>query len=185
VVLGNEGETVIWSADSGTLKIAWAQLDALTFIEDEIVLKILIKTKGLSGLVNPILFSADPLSEIADGQAVVWNDVVLAMPELIYGITATYNSSENGEFRVKNFPDPFQYSTTFEFILPEVGSVHLVVMRGNGQEVYQNTISQQSPGKYSISFDASTLQPGVYLYRATFLNGKERRVTSGKMIISR
>ncbi len=66
----------------------------------------------------------------------------------------------------QNFPNPFNPSTTIQFSLPEPGTVTLQVFDVTGRRV--TTLlneSSRSSGNHSISFDASRLASGVYLYR--------------------
>jgi len=66
----------------------------------------------------------------------------------------------------QNYPDPFNPSTTFRFDLPEAAVVTLKVYDVLGREVatLANNVNYE-PGRYQLTFNASQLSSGVYLYR--------------------
>ena len=66
----------------------------------------------------------------------------------------------------QNYPNPFNPSTTISFSLPESADVTLQVFNLHGQMV--GTVLQnvsKNAGVHTISFDASSLSSGVYIYR--------------------
>lgn len=68
----------------------------------------------------------------------------------------------------QNYPNPFNPSTTIEFSLPEDAIVTLKVYNMLGQEVATLINREElSYGPEYVSFDASTLSSGVYIYRLT------------------
>jgi hypothetical protein len=87
------------------------------------------------------------------------------------------------EFSVlQNYPNPFNPTTAIGFSLLAVGNVSLKVYNILGQEVavLLNNETMEA-GKHSISFDASNLAGGVYLYRLT----TESTSQAQKMIITK
>jgi thermitase len=64
-----------------------------------------------------------------------------------------------------NYPNPFNPSTTINYQIPEDGFVNLVVYNSLGQEVVILVNQNQTMGKYSIKFDATSLPSGIYIYR--------------------
>ena len=64
-----------------------------------------------------------------------------------------------------NYPNPFNPVTTIAYQLPEASHVRLVVYDLYGREVGMLVDEQQSAGRYDVSFDASGLASGTYVYR--------------------
>ncbi len=73
----------------------------------------------------------------------------------------------------QNYPNPFNPSTTISYSLPESAMVNLTIYDITGQEIKTLLNSEIAAGFHKISFDASQLAGGVYLYRilATNSNG--------------
>jgi uncharacterized protein (DUF1501 family) len=71
-----------------------------------------------------------------------------------------------GEFRLnQNYPNPFNPKTTISFYLGESTPVRLEVFDIQGRRVSVLTNQTLSAGEHRITFDASRLASGVYLYR--------------------
>lgn len=66
-----------------------------------------------------------------------------------------------------NYPNPFQQMTTIKFSLHEQADVKLSVFNLYGQSVYEYPQQRLSSGMNEITFDASDLSSGVYIYRIT------------------
>ena len=65
----------------------------------------------------------------------------------------------------QNYPNPFNPATTIRYALPRKAAVRLVVSDLLGREVAVLVEEEQPAGWHSVTFDASQLPSGVYLYR--------------------
>jgi len=98
--------------------------------------------------------------------------------EMATGISA--GSELPGGFKLgKNYPDPFNTSTTIEYILPETADVELKIFNYLGHEVQILVKSLQTAGTYVIHFDRQNLSPGIYFYQLR--SGED--IATEKMII--
>jgi hypothetical protein len=66
---------------------------------------------------------------------------------------------------LQNYPNPFNPSTTIAYDLPSRGTVRLEVCDPLGRTVAVPVNEVQSPGRHTVTFDASGLASGIYLYR--------------------
>jgi surface protein len=65
----------------------------------------------------------------------------------------------------QNYPNPFNPTTLINFDLPEAGQVRIVIYDLMGRAVHTLVDKGFSAGRHQVSFDASQLSSGVYLYR--------------------
>ena len=65
----------------------------------------------------------------------------------------------------QNYPNPFNPSTMINFSIPESGLVTLKVFNVLGQEIAELVNDVKSAGNYEVSFDASQLTTGMYIYK--------------------
>jgi hypothetical protein len=66
---------------------------------------------------------------------------------------------------LQNYPNPFNPATVVRYQLPVAGSVRLVVYNLIGGEVAVLVNEKKEPGSYAVTWDASGMASGVYLYR--------------------
>ena len=68
----------------------------------------------------------------------------------------------------QNYPNPFNPTTTISYEIRNSGYVSLVLYDILGNKISELISSDQSAGKYSFVFDASSLVSGVYTYVLSF-----------------
>jgi len=85
----------------------------------------------------------------------------------LYSVTGlAENSALPTEFKLEqNYPNPFNPTTTIRYHLARASRVVLTIYTLNGQKVAELVNQTQNAGSYQISFDASRLASGVYIYR--------------------
>ncbi len=64
----------------------------------------------------------------------------------------------------QNYPNPFNPSTVIKYSIPKAGTVTLKVFNVLGKEVRTLVNNYQSPGSYSVTFEAKGLASGLYFY---------------------
>ncbi|MBO6792298.1 MAG: S8 family serine peptidase [Balneolaceae bacterium] len=70
------------------------------------------------------------------------------------------------EFAIEqNYPNPFNPSTNINYSLPEASKVSIVVYDMLGQRVAEIVNSEKSAGYHTVTFDASALSSGMYVYQ--------------------
>ncbi len=82
------------------------------------------------------------------------------------------NSILPNEFILKqNYPNPFNPSTTIEYSIPNVETLHVTSLHVSlkiydvlGREIATLVNQKQAPGNFSVKFDASSLPSGIYFY---------------------
>jgi photosystem II stability/assembly factor-like uncharacterized protein len=76
----------------------------------------------------------------------------------------------------QNYPNPFNPATKIDYSIAKSGIVKIVVYDILGKVVKTLVDEKESPGKYSIEFNAGNFSSGVYFYRietATFTDVKK------------
>ena len=72
-------------------------------------------------------------------------------------VVTTYNLDQN-------YPNPFNPTTTISFSIPQNGLVTLKIYDILGREVATLLNEEKNSGAYTLSFDASNLPSGTYIY---------------------
>ncbi len=65
----------------------------------------------------------------------------------------------------QNYPNPFNPTTAIQFALPEAADVSLVVYDLLGRAVQELVAHPMETGTHTVTFDASGLPSGMYVYR--------------------
>jgi hypothetical protein len=77
--------------------------------------------------------------------------------EEVAGIPTAYKLEQN-------YPNPFNPSTVINFTIPKSGNVTLKVYNALGQEVATLVNEYKDASNYKVSFNASKLASGIYIY---------------------
>lgn len=101
--------------------------------------------------------------------------IVTTTPNEIYVTSLTHtitgvndNNEVVSSFELgQNYPNPFNPVTTIKYSVPSTGNVVLKVYDVLGREVSTLINRVQEAGQHSISFDASALSSGMYIYTIT------------------
>lgn len=130
-------------------------------------------------VVKPLLFpnsSNLALNPIAVGDAVI---TVIArdnantdfyVAHFAVEVTSTVGVDETEELPTEyalyqNFPNPFNPTTNIKFALPNESNVTLKIYNILGEEVATLVNKVMNAGFHTVSFDASKLTSGMYIYR--------------------
>jgi len=81
---------------------------------------------------------------------------------------------------LRNYPNPFNPSTTIQFGVESFGDVSLTVYNTLGQEVAQLVEMKMETGVYEVTFDARNLASGIYFYT---LKTEEQSLTNKLMLL--
>ena len=98
---------------------------------------------------------------------------VLEMLRQVFASLPDITSNDNdgseaipGQYRLdQNYPNPFNPTTTISYNLPRAGKVTLRVYDVLGRQVRELASGTKPAGTYEVSFDATSLPSGIYLYR--------------------
>jgi hypothetical protein len=84
-----------------------------------------------------------------------------------------------GNYRLKNYPNPFQSTTTIEYSLPEPADITLTVYDVCGRELFQLDEGYKLAGTYWVNLTGTGLENGIYIYRLQ----TERKVLAKTMML--
>jgi hypothetical protein len=130
---------------------------------------------GSNGSINLIIGGADVAPGTYNGTLIIRtndNNAELTKIPVTYTADAVVSvDSETGlpeRFTLEqNYPNPFNPSTEIRYTLPADGRVNLEVFSITGQKIVTLMDDVKPAGTHTISFNASGLASGVYLYRLT------------------
>ena len=74
------------------------------------------------------------------------------------------------DYSITNYPNPFNPTTTINYQLPENGFVTIKVYDMLGKEISTLVNGNKTAGYHNVTFDASRLTSGIYIYTITANN---------------
>ena len=86
-----------------------------------------------------------------------WFGVESAVEKLVDNNPSKFSLSQN-------YPNPFNPTTTISYSIPQRSDVTLKVYDMLGREVMNLVSGMKNKGTYEVSFDASNLSSGLYIY---------------------
>lgn len=131
---------------------------------------------------NLVLFRFRFASDDAfSGEGFAFDDFCFEVVPGPCAIVSVAEESLNGFVLKQNYPNPFDVSTTVEYVLPGAGQVKVFVRDLLGRQIFESNQGLQLEGAHSVQLDLKNLESGVYFYSVNF-NGMEQ---TRKMIISK
>ena len=111
-------------------------------------------------------------------------NIITNMPLKIVSVIDEGNGEPLTAPVLKNFPNPFNSSTTIEYSVEQLSYVTLKVYNILGQEVAVLIEREHKPGFYNINWEVSDVTSGIYVYKLnlTISRTAERFVATGKMV---
>ncbi|MGE5353167.1 MAG: T9SS type A sorting domain-containing protein [Acidobacteriota bacterium] len=91
--------------------------------------------------------------------------IILTAEQTATAVEMVKNYAPSDYSLVQNYPNPFNPSTFITYEIPKAGMVTLRVYDILGRLVTQLVNENQSPGKYSVTFNAAALPSGIYIYQ--------------------
>jgi len=183
VELSNGATGLIYTAENGVFTLGWAETNPLVLNPGDAVVTLRMKAKDLSGLTEGIKIELLPVTEFANQHAQVLDNVVLSVHELVTLATGISNPVAKG-FNLSNYPNPFGGSTEIMYNLPEQGHVMLEVCTLMGDRIELLADQVMQAGSYRTTYHATSLEPGVYLYKLTFKGSNDTYSQVRKMVVS-
>ncbi|MFH1861983.1 MAG: C25 family cysteine peptidase, partial [bacterium] len=119
------------------------------------------------GVYPGVIWNIDsfPFTKLETGNGAAVGDWNNWGEDFFTGLTQATSATPD-QFAFKGtYPNPFNPTTTFSFDLPEVSQVTLKVYNLQGSLVATLVDGLRDAGAHEVSFDASQLASGIYLYR--------------------
>jgi hypothetical protein len=156
---GNDGLRRIYGVNSADLGTTWTSPYQLS---DDSTQPLAARPPSMSqtiGTAGADIAWLEPDSTATGGYGIYYGlltKAVVSIEKVEKPVTA---------YLLRNYPNPFNPSTTIEFGISEVGNVRLSIYNSLGQEITQLVNQKMDIGIYKMTFNASHLASGVYFYR--------------------
>ncbi len=137
----------------------------------------LISTEAFKGnMLGEVVFKiTDPRQNQSIGGHIVLNE------NEVQALESLNITERPTEFSLsQNYPNPFNPVTNIVYTVPDQAQVRILVFDVLGQQVAELVNNEQSPGRYTVSWDASQHSSGLYMYR---LVAGDKVITKKMMLI--
>ena len=161
----SEFDNIDYNFDNGKLK--FAACGTRTSVEDSLLLYVVFYNTTGQDISADVTLSKIKINEEETIKDAAGSHLVTAINNEDE-IPAVYSLSQN-------YPNPFNPATEIIYSIPENGFVTLNVYNILGQLVETLVNETKSAGKYSVTFNASKLSSGIYLYRISSGNYLETK----------
>lgn len=144
-----DGDPFTWTLISGKGSISTTGFYSWTPVAADKGTTNTVKVR-ITDAANPLIFS--------ETTAVLTVENIITSVESIEGVPTTFALAQN-------YPNPFNPSTTIQFGIPQSSNVKVSVFNILGEEIAVLVNGMMSAGNYKVTFNASNLPSGLYLYR--------------------
>jgi hypothetical protein len=174
VLPANETFEVIENPD-----FVWKSVENATFYRLQIVKSVLSWTENLIVVDETDiqdttfkLVDALELGEFYSWRIIAGNEFGQSLPSEIFkfqvnaisGLELADNEIPTEYNLYQNYPNPFNPSTQINFDVPESNYTVVKIFNSLGQEISTIVNNHLSAGRYTVTFDASSLPSGIYIY---------------------
>lgn len=184
VTLGDaNGVPVMFSAENGELRIAFASLNPLMLQEGDAM--VTLKLRALPALTTgeSVVFTmaANPLNELAgsDLQPLTSTNLWIAVVE---GTVGELEIPAAGLVTLGSMPNPFRDVATLRFAVPSNGHASLEVYDLVGRKVVSLYDGDLAAGYHTADLNGQLINPGVYLVSLRFSSAESTEVRTIRVV---
>ena len=155
-------DKLLWQYENHRLSVSWFDVEPITLNPGDVFLILSIRMKGNSGEAPGFTISCDAVSEMADENATVLNNVQFMYPKLLW--------SDLQGYECLSYPNPFTDLTTLHFTIPVEGRVEISVYGIDGKKIIDLYNQITAAGEHLITWDGKDagkidVPSGIYYFR--------------------